>query len=123
MLPGGRFQALAVIAAGGSAVAVEESDKVEQLRPTAQVVVEPPDGPVTRAFAVKGWPALCRLGEDGTIETADSQAVVAIPAAAHRAGQTSSLISHRLNTVRDANAIIVLSDGQVIEQCNHTSLI
>jgi ATP-binding cassette subfamily B protein len=41
----------------------------------------------------------------------------------HRAGQTSVLISHRLNTVRDADTIIVLGDGQVVEQGDHASLL
>lgn len=41
----------------------------------------------------------------------------------HRSGQTSLLISHRLNTVRDADTIIVLGDGQVIEQGDHAGLV
>jgi ATP-binding cassette subfamily B protein len=41
----------------------------------------------------------------------------------HRAGRTSLLISHRLNTVRDAGAIIVLGDGQVVERGDHASLL
>jgi thiol-disulfide isomerase/thioredoxin len=75
-LPEGRAQALAVVignATGGG-------DEVAQLRPVAQVVVEPSDGPVSRAFELKGWPALCRLGADGTIITNDSEAALAAPA-------------------------------------------
>lgn len=41
----------------------------------------------------------------------------------HRAGQTSLLISHRLNTVRDADTIIVLGGGRVLEQGDHASLV
>ena len=40
----------------------------------------------------------------------------------HRVGRTSLLISHRLNTVRDADTIIVIGDGQVVEQGDHASL-
>ena len=40
----------------------------------------------------------------------------------HRAGRTSLLISHRLNTVRDADQIAVLSDGIIAERGDHESL-
>ncbi|MCW6005688.1 ABC transporter ATP-binding protein/permease [Micromonospora sp. CPCC 205371] len=40
----------------------------------------------------------------------------------HRAGATSLLISHRLNTVRDTDQIVVLSDGRVAEQGTHAAL-
>jgi ATP-binding cassette subfamily B protein len=39
-----------------------------------------------------------------------------------REGATSVLISHRLNTVRDADRIVVLSDGRVSEQGTHDQL-
>jgi ATP-binding cassette subfamily B protein len=39
-----------------------------------------------------------------------------------RAGRTSLLISHRLNTVRNADLIVVLADGRVIEQGDHRTL-
>lgn len=77
-LPHGRAQALAVVVGD----AAEARDEVAQLRQVAQVVVEPLDGPVSQAFAVKGWPVLCRLGEDGTITTTDNQAAIAAPAPA-----------------------------------------
>jgi ATP-binding cassette subfamily B protein len=41
----------------------------------------------------------------------------------HRAGRTSLLISHRLSTVRDAGAIVVLSGGVVAEQGGHDDLL
>ncbi|MBF9128858.1 ABC transporter ATP-binding protein [Plantactinospora sp. S1510] len=40
----------------------------------------------------------------------------------YRDGQTSLLISHRLSAVRDAEHIVVLSDGQVAEQGDHLTL-
>jgi ATP-binding cassette subfamily B protein len=42
---------------------------------------------------------------------------------AHRADRTSVLISHRLGTVRDADAIAVLSDGRIAELGGHDELI
>jgi ATP-binding cassette subfamily B protein len=41
---------------------------------------------------------------------------------AYRAGRTSLLISHRLNTVRGADHIIVLAGGRVAEQGTHDEL-
>jgi len=40
----------------------------------------------------------------------------------HRRGCTTVLISHRLGAVRDADVIIVLSDGAVIEHGDHDTL-
>jgi ATP-binding cassette subfamily B protein len=42
---------------------------------------------------------------------------------AHRAGQTSLLISHRLGTIRDAEQIVVLADGVIVEQGIHADLV
>lgn len=39
------------------------------------------------------------------------------------AGRTSFVIAHRLKTILNANQIIVLKDGQVIEQGNHQKLL
>ncbi|GAA2394989.1 multidrug ABC transporter permease [Catellatospora methionotrophica] len=40
-----------------------------------------------------------------------------------RTGRTSVLISHRLNTIRDADSIAVIEGGRVVEQGNHDALI
>ncbi|WP_369217879.1 ABC transporter ATP-binding protein [Streptomyces flavofungini] len=42
---------------------------------------------------------------------------------AHRQGRTSLLISHRLGTLRDADVIVVLERGEVVEQGTHDDLI
>lgn len=39
------------------------------------------------------------------------------------AGRTSFVIAHRLKTILNADEIIVLKDGQVIEQGNHSELL
>ncbi len=38
-------------------------------------------------------------------------------------GRTTFVIAHRLSTVRNADAIIVLEHGQIIERGNHDDLI
>ena len=38
-------------------------------------------------------------------------------------GRTSIIIAHRLSTVRNADKILVLDDGQIIEQGTHTELL
>lgn len=39
------------------------------------------------------------------------------------AGRTSFVIAHRLKTILNANQIVVLKDGQVIERGNHQQLL
>jgi ATP-binding cassette subfamily B protein len=41
----------------------------------------------------------------------------------HRRGRTSLLISHRLGAVRDADVIVVLDAGQIVEQGSHAELL
>ncbi|MBR6792832.1 MAG: ABC transporter ATP-binding protein [Clostridia bacterium] len=38
-------------------------------------------------------------------------------------GRTSFIVAHRLSTVRDADVILVMKDGHIIEQGNHESLL
>ena len=39
------------------------------------------------------------------------------------AGKTSFVIAHRLSTIRDADLILVVKDGNIIEQGNHETLL
>ena len=38
-------------------------------------------------------------------------------------GRTSFVIAHRLSTIRDADVILVMKDGDIIEQGNHEELL
>ena len=38
-------------------------------------------------------------------------------------GRTSFIVAHRLSTIRDADVILVMRDGHIIEQGSHDSLI
>ena len=38
-------------------------------------------------------------------------------------GRTSFVIAHRLSTIKDADVILVMKDGDIIEQGNHQELL
>jgi hypothetical protein len=78
-LPGGRPSVLAVVA---SARASDADDLVSRLRDVAMVVVEADKGPLATAFAVRGYPAMCRLDDNGVVLTNRVPEVVAVPVVA-----------------------------------------
>ena len=43
--------------------------------------------------------------------------------AALRTERTSFVIAHRLSTIRDADLILVMEEGRIVEQGNHDQLI
>ncbi|WP_086821704.1 TlpA disulfide reductase family protein [Allokutzneria sp. NRRL B-24872] len=56
----------------------EVSDLVAKLSAVASVVTEAPDGPLGRAFAVRGVPALCLVEPTGTVVASGSE-MAALP--------------------------------------------
>ncbi|MEU4475157.1 ABC transporter ATP-binding protein [Micromonospora sp. NPDC023888] len=71
---------------------------------------------------LRSRPDLLILDEPSAALDAEAEQEIHDVLRRHRRGCTSLLISHRLNTVRDADLIVVLADGQVVEQGDHPTL-
>ncbi|MBE1530674.1 ABC transporter ATP-binding protein [Actinomadura algeriensis] len=65
---------------------------------------------------------LLLLDEPSSGLDADAEHAVHASLRRHRRGRTSVLISHRLGTVRDADLIVVLSEGRIAERGTHDEL-
>jgi ATP-binding cassette subfamily B multidrug efflux pump len=57
-----------------------------------------------------------------SVDVATEEAILRQLRAA-RAGRTTILISHRISTVKDADQIVYLRDGQIVERGNHQELL
>ncbi|MCB0026520.1 MAG: ATP-binding cassette domain-containing protein, partial [Anaerolineales bacterium] len=68
-------------------------------------------------------PAILLLDEATASIDPLTEAQVQTALAAVLRGRTSIVIAHRLSTVRAADRIIVLRDGQIIEEGNHADLL
>jgi subfamily B ATP-binding cassette protein MsbA len=53
----------------------------------------------------------------------ESEAAVQAALTKLRQGRTTIVVAHRLSTVRDADLIVVMSNGEVLEQGTHQDLI
>ena len=78
---------------------------------------------ITIARAFLAQPAILVLDE--ATSSVDTRTEVLIQRAMHslRAGRTSFVIAHRLSTIRDADLILVMEDGSIVEQGTHGSLL
>jgi len=76
---------------------------------------------LARAF-LRGGRDLMILDEPSSGLDPEAERMIHMTLAATRTGRASVLISHRLNAVRDAGHILVLSDGVVREQGDHDTL-
>jgi ATP-binding cassette subfamily B protein len=76
---------------------------------------------VARAFLTE--PAILILDE--ATSSVDTRTEVLIQRAmnALRQGRTSFVIAHRLSTIRDADLILVMEQGQIVEQGTHENLL
>ncbi|WP_155370975.1 ABC transporter ATP-binding protein [Catellatospora vulcania] len=77
---------------------------------------------LARAY-LRGRHDLMILDEPSAGLDAEAEAEVHQALRTHRSGRTSVLVSHRLGTLRDADALVVLSDGRVAERGTHRELL
>ena len=76
---------------------------------------------IARAFLMD--PAILVLDEATSSVDTRTEVLVQQAMAALRADRTSFVIAHRLSTIRDANLILVMENGQIVEQGSHTELL
>lgn len=76
---------------------------------------------IARAFLAK--PALLILDEATSSVDTRTELLVQEAMNALRADRTSFVIAHRLSTIRDADLILVMKDGNIVEQGTHTELL
>ncbi len=62
---------------------------------------------------------------DEATSSIDTRTELKIQSAFHKMmqGRTSFIVAHRLSTIREADLILVMKDGQIIEQGNHDELL
>ena len=78
---------------------------------------------ITIARAFLADPALLILDEATSSVDTRTELLVQHAMAALRSDRTSFVIAHRLSTIRDADLILVMESGRIVEQGNHAELI
>jgi ATP-binding cassette subfamily B multidrug efflux pump len=76
---------------------------------------------IARAFLAD--PAILILDEATSSVDTRTEALVQQAMEALRTGRTSFVIAHRLSTIRDADRIVVMVDGGIVEQGTHIQLL
>ena len=76
---------------------------------------------IARAFLAR--PAILILDEATSSVDTRTEVLIQRAMASLRQGRTSFVIAHRLSTIRDADLILVMEDGQIVEQGTHTELL
>jgi ATP-binding cassette subfamily B protein len=78
---------------------------------------------ITIARAFLADPALLILDEATSSVDTRTEVLVQRAMAALRSSRTSFVIAHRLSTIRDADLILVMEHGQIVEQGTHDELV
>ncbi|GAB2585731.1 ABC transporter ATP-binding protein [Streptomyces capparidis] len=76
---------------------------------------------IARAFLTD--PAILVLDEATSSVDTRTEVLIQRAMSSLRAGRTSFVIAHRLSTVRDADVILVMDSGRIVEQGTHTELL
>ncbi|WP_026918152.1 ABC transporter ATP-binding protein [Gordonia shandongensis] len=76
---------------------------------------------IARAFLAK--PTILILDEATSSVDTRTELLIGKAMANLRADRTSFVIAHRLSTIRDADLIVVMEDGRIVEQGDHAALL
>jgi ATP-binding cassette subfamily B protein len=76
---------------------------------------------IARAFLAR--PAVLILDEATSSVDTRTEVLIQHAMASLRQGRTSFVIAHRLSTIRDADVILVMEDGHIVEQGTHAALL
>ncbi len=76
---------------------------------------------IARAFLAE--PAILILDEATSSVDTRTEVLIQAAMAALRSERTSFVIAHRLSTIRDADVILVMENGQIVEQGDHEDLL
>jgi len=77
---------------------------------------------VTLARALLRDPRILLLDEATSALDAESEAAVQEALTRLRAGRTTIIVAHRLSTVRDADLVVAMAEGEAVEQGSHAAL-
>jgi ATP-binding cassette subfamily B protein len=78
---------------------------------------------VTIARAFLSDPAILILDEATSSVDTRTEVLIQKAMAALRSNRTSFVIAHRLSTIRDADIILVMEHGRIVEQGSHDDLL
>ncbi|GAA1216367.1 ABC transporter ATP-binding protein [Kitasatospora nipponensis] len=78
---------------------------------------------ITIARAFLSQPSILVLDEATSSVDTRTEVLIQRAMARLRTGRTSFVIAHRLSTIRDADVILVMEDGAIVEQGSHDELI
>jgi ATP-binding cassette subfamily B protein len=78
---------------------------------------------ITIARAFLADPTILILDEATSSVDTRTEVLIQRAMAALRSERTSFVIAHRLSTIRDADTILVMEAGRIVEQGNHAELL